>query len=80
MADDPQRPTPSGLLAELTREGRARVGEFRLGVGTDSFGPVIWITNPYGLDVGFRELTVEGCEGLLAMIASDTHEREWGSL
>ena len=43
-------------------------------------GTEIWLTNPYGLDCGFYDVSVEGCDSILQRIRKDTHEREWGTL
>jgi hypothetical protein len=43
-------------------------------------GAEIWLTNPYGLDVGFYVNDAEGCARILKRISSDDHEREWGTL
>jgi len=40
----------------------------------------IWLTNPYGIDVGFYANDAEGCERILERISTDDHESEWGTL
>lgn len=69
-------PKPSDLLEQLQAVGRLKIDGWSVGL-TDGD---IWLTNPYGLDCAFQPATVEGCEAVLRWIASDTHEREWGSL
>lgn len=43
-------------------------------------GAEIWLTNPYGIDVGFYANGAEGCARILERISTDDHEREWGTL
>lgn len=44
-------------------------------------GNEIWLSNPYGIDVGFYENDAKGCERITQRIASeDREERERGTL
>jgi hypothetical protein len=43
-------------------------------------GSEIWLTNPYGIDVGFYPNDAQGCACILERIATDDHEKEWGTL
>ena len=50
------------------------------GLAINADGAEIWLTNPYGLDVGFYDNDAEGCARMLERISTDGHEREWGTL
>ncbi len=41
---------------------------------------LIWLVNPYGIDVGFYSHDLDGCRRILARIMSDDREAEWGML
>lgn len=69
-------PKPSELLDQLQVVGRLKIDGWSIGL-TDGD---IWLTNHYGLDCVFQPSSIEGCEAVLRWIASDTHERECGSL
>ena len=38
---------------------------------------LIWLTNPYGIDVACFKANVHSCATILNRIATDDHEREW---
>lgn len=64
------------LHKHLTIHGRAEMDGWAINAdGTD-----IWLTNPYGIDVGFYANDAEGCARILERISTDNHEKEWGTL
>ncbi len=64
------------LHQHLRAHGRAEID----GWAINANGAEIWLTNPYGLDVGFYAKDAEGCARILERISTDDHEREWGTL
>ena len=64
------------LHQRLKAHGRAEID----GRAINANSAEIWLTNPYGLDVGFYANDAEGCARILERISTDDHEREWGSL
>jgi len=64
------------LHQHLTKHGRAEID----GWSIIPDGAEIWLTNPYGLDVGFYANDAEGCARILKRISTDDHEMEWGTL
>lgn len=78
--DGPQMPqewNAAHLLASLNRNGRAEIDGYVLNL--DEHG--VWMTNPYGVDVGLFELSVLGCEQVLrAIVQTANREREWAHL
>ncbi len=64
------------LYQHLETHGRAEID----GWAINADGAEIWLTNPYGIDVGFYANNAEGCAGILERISTDDHEREWGTL
>ena len=69
-------PKDSELLEQRQAMGTVKIEDRSISLDGDQ----IWLTNPYGLDCSFQPSSIEGCEAVLRWIASDTHEREWGSL
>lgn len=70
-------PQDAGRVFDRLQANEAvEVAGWSLGVGDD----LIWLTNPYGLDVGFYDCTLASCERILAIIAADDHDHEWGML
>jgi hypothetical protein len=67
---------PQVLHQHLRAHGRAEIDGWVI----NADGAEIWLTNPYGLDVGFYANDAEGCASILERISTDDHEREWGSL
>ena len=64
------------LYQHLKTHGRAEID----GWAINADGAEIWLTNPYGIDVGIYANNAEGCAGILERISTDDHEREWGTL
>ena len=64
------------LHQHLRAHGRAEIDGWVI----NADGAEIWLTNPYGLDVGFYANDAEGCARILKRISTDDHEREWGTL
>lgn len=60
----------------LNQHGRVEIE----GWSINPDGAEIWLTNPYGIDVGFYDNDAEGCARILERISTDDHEREWGTL
>ncbi len=68
------------LFAHLNDGTRINVDGYSLSIEKDIFGDFdVWITDPYGSDLGFRRYTVEACGDLLARIrAADPNGTERG--
>lgn len=64
------------LRQHLIQHGRAEIDGWAINLD----GSKIWLTNPYGIDVGFYPSSAEGCASILERISADDHEREWGTL
>lgn len=64
------------LHQHLTTHSRAEIDGWEI----NADGSEIWLTNPYGLDVGFYANNAEGCARILERISTDNHEKEWGTL
>lgn len=65
-----------GLHQHLEKHGSCDVDGWPI---TPS-GDVIWLTNPYGIDVGFYPNDPRGCARILERVLTDTHDKEWGTL
>ena len=50
------------------------------GLAINADGAEIWLTNPYGLDVGLYGNDAEGCARTLACISTNDHEMARGTL
>lgn len=66
------------LFDQLQSEMRVERDGWSINLDTDD--DVIWLTNPYGLDVWFCDIAEAGCHRILAIIENDDHDREWGML
>lgn len=64
------------LHQHLKKYGRCCVDGWPINPSDD----LIWLTNPYGIDVGFYPNDADGCARILERILKDSHEQEWGSL
>lgn len=64
------------LHQHLNKHGRAKIDGWTISPD----GAEIWLTNPYGIDVGFYANDAPGCVRILERISTDDHEREWGTL
>lgn len=65
--------TGAELLDYLVQNHRVEIDQWSLSI--DEHG--VWLTNPYGVDCGLVDASVEGCDSAIAQIAGDTHIREW---
>lgn len=71
VAHDPVR-----IFRRLQAKETVEIDGWSLGVSDD----LIWLTNPYGLNVGCYDCTLTSCKRILEIITADDHEREWGML
>lgn len=67
---------PVRIFRRLQATETVEIDGWSLGVSDD----LIWLTNPYGLDVGFYDCTPASCRRILEIIAADDHDRELGML
>lgn len=61
----------------LARDKKAEIDGWTIHTDSDRRGPIYWLTNPYGIDVGYYPATLNYCATILNKIATDKHEHEW---
>lgn len=69
---------PAEALYGLLREDRrAEVDGYVFGLAPDN---LLWVTNPYGIDVAFLDFTIENCRRWIEAIGNEAEYREWGAV
>jgi hypothetical protein len=69
-------PSAADLLQRVQAEHRVRLQGWSISRDAD----LLWLTNPYALDVGHYHPDVLGCARILERIRGDTQAKEWGHL